>query len=168
MRVRQILLFSAAAAADANAGASGVFGCLHIGVTIANKKRAAGTDACESASGKNHVRSGFAAPTFFIRAMWTVKGGLNTSAVFLHPPSDPFMHSPEIAPVDKAPIDPRLVADQYDGDIFAMEVFERFEGILVKANFFRALYEIRPVNIQNAVAVHEEETAVFRLGAVEP
>ena len=168
VRVRHILLFGIAAAADANAGASGVFGGLHIGVAVADKKRVAGTDACKSASGKYHVRSGFAAPTFFVRAMWTVKGGLNTSAVFLHPLNDPFMNSPEIAPVDKTSIDPRLVAHQYDGDIFAMEVFERFEGIPVKGNFFQALYIIGPVHIQNAVPVHEEETAVFRLGAVKP
>ena len=161
-------MFGIALAADANAGASGVFGGLHIGVIIANKKRAIRSDACKSASGKYHVRSRFAALTFFIRAMWTVKGGLNASHVFLHPPNDSFMHFPEIAPVDETPIDSRLVADQNDADVFAMEVFERYECILVKANFFQVLHIIGPVRIQNAVTVQEEETALFRLGATKP
>ena len=157
-----------AAAADENTGASGVFGGLHIRFSVSNKKCLAGIDAAKSAGGKYHVRSGFAAFTFFIRAMRTVKGCLNASAVLLHPPDDSFMHSPEIAPGDKTPIDSRLVADQNDAYVFAVEVFERFEGVLVKSDFFQALYIIGPVHVQNAVPVQEEETAVFGLGAIEP
>jgi hypothetical protein len=94
-----------------------------------------------------HGWCGFAALTSFIRTMWTVKGGLNTCAVLLHKANDSFMHCPEIAPANKTPIDPRLVADQNDADVFVAEVFERFESIPVKANFFPALYIIGPVHI---------------------
>jgi hypothetical protein len=168
MRVKHILSFGIAPAADKNAGASGVFGGPHIGVAVSNKKRLAGIDAGKAASGKYHLWRGFAALTFFIRAVRTVKGGLDASAVFLNPANDSFMSFPEIAPVDKTPIDSRLVADQNDAYVFAVEVFERFEGILVKADFFQAFYIIGPVHIQNAVPVHEDKTTVFRLGAIKP
>ncbi len=102
-----ICLCGIAAAADANAGAPGVFGGHHIRLMISNEKCLARVDAGKSASGKYHGRRRFTALAFFIRTMRTVKGGQNTSAVFLNLPNDSFMSFPEIVPVDQTPIDSR-------------------------------------------------------------
>ncbi len=161
-------MFGLAAAADANTAASGVFGGNHVRVAIPNEKCLVRVDTGKSTGGKYHPRGRFTALTSFIRTMRAVEGGCNTAAVLLNPPNDSFMSSPKIAPTDKTAIDSRLVADQNDPDIVSVEVFDRFESIPVKAYFFKALYIIGPVHIQNAVPVQKEEAAVFRLGRTKP
>jgi hypothetical protein len=97
-----------------------------------------------------------------------VKGGQNTTAVFLNVPNDSFMSFPEIVRMDQTSIDSGLVAYQNDPYAVAVEKLERFESVLVKANFFKVLYVIGPVYIHHAVPVQKKEPAVFRLGTTEP
>ena len=161
-------MWGIAAAADPNSGAPGGFGGPHIRLTVSNEIRLAGVNAGKSASGKYHGWCGFAALAFLVRSVGAVKGRRNTPAAFLNPPNDSFMGFPEIVPVDQTPIDSGLVADQNDAYIFTIEKLERFESVLIKANFFEALYIIGPVYIQYAIAVQKEEPAIFRLGRTEP
>jgi len=168
LRGGDICLWGIAAAADPDSGAPRVFGGPHIRLMISNEICLVRVNAGKSASGKYHGWRGFAALAFFIRTVGTVKGGQNTPAVFLHLPNDSLMSFPEIVPADQTTIDPGLVADQNDPYAVAVEKLERFESVLIKANFFKVLYIIGPVYIQYTVPVQNEEPAVFRLGRTEP
>ena len=72
-----------ASATDPNARAPGIFRCLHVRFMISDEEGLPGIDVGESASGKYHGRGGFAALAFFVRTVRTIKGGLNTPAIFL-------------------------------------------------------------------------------------
>jgi len=161
-------LWGIAAAADPDSGAPRVFGGPHIRLMISNEICLVRVNAGKSASGKYHGWRGFAALAFFIRTVGAVKGGQNTPAVFLHLPNDSLMSFPEIVPADQTTIDPGLVADQNDPYAVAVEKLERFESVLIKANFFNAFHIIGSVDIQYAVPVQKQKPAVFWLGGTEP
>jgi hypothetical protein len=95
--------------------------------------------------------------------MRAIEGGQDAAAVFLNPSDHTFMSCPEIVQADQAPIEPGLIADQNDSNVFVFKDLERFESILIEAYFVEALHIIGTVHVQNAVAVQEEEAAVLRL-----
>jgi len=135
---------------------------------ISNEICLSRVNAGKPASAKYHGWCWFAALAFFIRTVRAVKCGQNTPAAFLNVPNDSFMSFPEIVRVDQTPIDSGLVAYQNDPYVVAVEKLERFESVLIKANFFKVLYVIGLVYIHYAVPVQKEEPAVFRLGTTEP
>jgi len=157
-----------AAAADSNAGAPRVLGGPYIRLMISNEIRLLRANAGKPASGKYHGWRGFAALASFIRTVGAVKGGQNAPAVLFNVPNDSFMSFPEIVRVDQTSIDSGLVAYHNDPYVVAVEKLERFESVLIKANFFKALHIIGPVHIHYAIPVQKEEPAVFRLGRTEP